>query len=117
MTKIKKGALKMKHILLMLCFVLLAISDSFAQFANISITTNTLDQSEPTIAVSPLNSNNILSAWNDFRVGFSKPGYAFSTNNGANWTEKILTPPVNYTNGFDPSIAYDRYNNIFYCYN
>jgi hypothetical protein len=103
-----------KHIIL---FLVIAASYSFAQFTNVAITTNTADQSEPTIAVSPINSNNVLGAWNEFRSGsFSKAGYAYSTNKGTTWTEKILVAPSGYTYGFDPSVAYDRYGNAFYCY-
>jgi hypothetical protein len=109
----------MKAYKMLSCFLLIAASYTSAQFTNTAITTNTYDQSEPTIAVSPLNSNNVIAAWNDFRVingnDFSKPGYAFSTNGGQTWSEAIVTPS-GYTNGFDPSVSFDRFGNAFYCY-
>ncbi|HRN27333.1 MAG TPA: T9SS type A sorting domain-containing protein [Ignavibacteriaceae bacterium] len=110
----------MKAYKFFILFLVIAFTYSFAQFTNVAVTTNSYDQSETTIAISPLNSNNTLAAWNDFRVingnGYSKAGYAFSTNNGTTWSEKILVPPTGYLNGFDPSVAYDRYGNSFYCY-
>ena len=76
----------MKAYKLIIFLIIIASSFSIAQFTNLAVTTNTADQSEPTVAVSPLNSNNVLAAWNDFRSingnGFSKPGYAFFTNTG-----------------------------------
>lgn len=73
----------MKLIKLLFYFLIIAASYSFAQFTNDSITINPDDQSEVTIAVSPLNPNILLAAWNDFRDdGVPKPGYAFSTNAG-----------------------------------
>jgi hypothetical protein len=102
-------------------FAVIAASYSFAQFTNVAITTNTADQSEPTIAVSPLNSNNVMAAWNEFRSeGFSKAGYSFSTNKGSTWTEgPFLLPPPDrptFKFGFDPSVAYDQFGNTFYNY-
>lgn len=100
-------------------FLVIAAACSYAQFTNVAIDTNTYDQSEPTIAVSPQNSNYVLAAWNDCRNingnGNSKPGYAFSTGAGQTWSAAIVTPP-NYQNGSDPSVAFDRYGNAFYCY-
>jgi hypothetical protein len=66
---------------LILFFTMQALSQ---QFPNIAVTTNNKDQSEPTIAISPVNSDHLLAAWNDFRVinanTHYKPGYAFSTD-------------------------------------
>ena len=98
-------------------FLLLTFAHIFGQFANDSITTNDYDQSETTVAISPLNSNILLSAWNDFRTFDPRPqpGYAFSTNNGQTWSENIVLPP-DYLYGVDPSVAFDKFGHAFYCY-
>lgn len=106
----------MVRINLLFYFLIITVSNSFTQYSNIAVTTNSYDQSEPTIAVSPLNSNIVLAVWNDSRDdNTSKPGFAFSTNAGKTWAEGI-TLPGNYEHGFDPSVAFDRNGNALYCY-
>lgn len=102
-------------VIFMLFFAIHGLSQ---QFPNKRITTNQLHQNEPTIAVSPLESDHFLAAWNDYGIlyDYSKPGYAFSTDGGQNWSVNILQPPSGFTNGYDPSVAFDRYGNAFYCY-
>ena len=108
--------MKTKLYILAVIVLFLANTVAFAQFTNIAVTTNTRDQSETTIAISPLNSNYLLGAWNDFRsVYFAKPGYAFSTDGGSTWNDAVVTPP-GYEYGFDPSVAFDKYGNAYYCY-
>jgi hypothetical protein len=100
--------------------LLLAIASVYAQFPNVRVTSNTYDQSETAIAVSPLNGNYLIGTWNDFRSGvFSQAGYAVSLNGGYTWTEGIVRAPGNLTSyiyGFDPSVAIDRDGKMFYCY-
>lgn len=90
----------------------------FAQYQNVPIDTNSSDQSEVTIAISPINSNYIKASWNDFRTlpGHSEPGYAFSTDAGNIWNEGIVPDTGNYSYGIDPSSAFDNFENAFYCY-
>lgn len=99
--------------------ILLFTFCSFAQFTNIRISNSIYRQTEPIITVNPLNQNILLAAWNDWRPIenniYSKPGYAFSTNSGQSWIDAIELPP-GFTNGYDPSVAFDKYGNAFYCY-
>ena len=93
--------------LLTIIVLFLSITIASAQISNLAVTTNTQDQSETAIAISPLNSNYLLGAWNDFRsVTFLEPGYAFSTDGGSTWNDAVVTPP-GYRYGFDPSVAFD----------
>jgi hypothetical protein len=61
------------------------------------------------IALNPLNSNIQLGAWND--RGVDQPGYAFSTDGGANWVAGLLPP-----HGGNPSVGFDKHNVAYYCY-
>ena len=91
--------MRTKLYILAVIVLFLANTVAFSQFTNIAVTTNTQDQSETTIAISPLNSNYLLGAWNDFRsVTFAEPGYAFSTDGGSTWNDAVVTPP-GYSNG------------------
>lgn len=101
--------------------LLLAVASVYAQFPNVRVSSNTYDQSETAIAVSTLNGNYLIGAWNDFRPAnyFAKAGYAVSLNGGYTWTEGIVRAPGNLTSyiyGFDPSVAIDRGGKMFYCY-
>ena len=86
-----------------------AVAGLRAQSGDHSVTTDPGNQVEMAIALNPLNSNVQLGAWNDIAV--LRPGYAFSTDGGANWVMGRLVP-----HGGDPSVAFDKHNVAYYCY-
>ncbi len=87
------------------------------QLNNIQLTSNTYDQSETSATVNPLDSNDVICVWNDFRYGtFSKPGYAYSTDGGNTWNDSVFSSSGSYTYGFDPSVSFDKNGNAFYCH-
>lgn len=108
-----------------LSFALLSICCSVqlgtAQPDNERVTDNSYDQSETAIAISPLHPNLLLASWNDFRpTQFAssgpKPGFAFSTDGGNNWFGGIIEQTTqSYPLGVDPSVAFDRRGQAFYC--
>ncbi len=86
--------------------------------------TSTVPEAEEHIAVAPGNSNVLLAAISDFAGGFNMTKYAFSTNNGASWTESYV--PVDPIFGFletrdgnywlansDPVVAIDKGGRAF----
>lgn len=86
---------------LRICGLILMISTtSLAQWTNRAIETNSYPQSEASVAYSPTNSDRILVTWNDFRPTdngyntWSKPGYKYSTDNGATWQGGLVTNPT-----------------------
>jgi hypothetical protein len=94
----------------------------YSQYPNRQVTNNPYDQSETAIAVDPINNMNIISVWNDYRIDTNqayRAGYGISTDGGSTWLEGILDissllPEYKY--GANPSVAFDRYGNVFYCY-
>ncbi len=112
----------MKAIILFLAWFTLVMSAStlWAQtFTNVQVTTNTLDQSETAVAISPLSTSIQLAAWNDTQDDqFSQPGFGFTTNGGNTWALGLLPDVINPSLiwGFDPSVAFDRSGNAYYCY-
>jgi hypothetical protein len=95
--------------------LLTLIGSGLAQSNDIRITNNGKDQNISTIAIDPLNSNNLMSCWQDFQSDYwSEPGYGFSTNGGNNWTTGILPDHNGYECGLGPSCAFDRANHAFY---
>ena len=111
--------MKTLHNILFALACILIITSANAQYPNQPLAKNTQDQSEPAIAVSPLNNSILLAVWNDFRATtYSKPGYAFSTNGGGSWTnDTVFNPmPGGFSYGVDPSCSFDRRGNAFFCY-
>ncbi len=99
--------------------LLYSFSFAFAQYTNVAIDTNSSDQTEVTIAISPLNSDYLKASWMDYRLGgLWEPGYAFSVDGGSanSWNEDILPDSGSYNKGADPSSAFDNFGNAFYCY-
>ncbi len=84
---------------------------------NIQVTTNVLPQNEPTIAVNPLNSENLLVGANDPSPGFDWLGTYSSTDGGASWTRGLI-PVTGVLAGFDaasdPSVVFDGSGNVYY---
>jgi hypothetical protein len=112
--------MKLYRDILLITISLLSGMSAFGQYPNIAVTTNSRDQSETQIAVSPLNNNLLIGVWNDYGdTNYSQAGYRLTTNGGTTWSGGILSPPSvlhHYIYGFNPSISFDRYNNAFYCY-
>lgn len=86
-------------------------------YTNIQITTNTNDQSETSIAIDPLNSQRLMATWNSLSGSTAlPPGYSFSMDGGLTWSTPSSVLPSGYSFGYDPSCAFDRSGNAFYCY-
>lgn len=76
---------------------------------------------EPTIAVNPLNPNNIVIGWRQFDTinsSFREAGYAYSFDRGASWTFGGTLPvPPGYpgnTQQTDPVLSVNRLGHFFY---
>ncbi|MDI6767727.1 MAG: sialidase family protein, partial [Bacteroidota bacterium] len=104
--------------------LLFIVADVYSQYPNRQVTGNPYDQSETAIAVSPLNSMNIIGAWNDYRIDNNRiyrAGVGISTDGGGTWRDSILDASSleglsGYDYGCNPSVAFDRYGNVYYCY-
>lgn len=92
-----------------------------AQYQNIRLSYNTLDQHETAINISSVNPKILMATWNDFRSGsegWVEPGYCFSTDGGLNWSIENVVKDIDgdLKYGFDPSCAFNRNGTAFYCY-
>lgn len=97
--------------------LLMTVPALFAQYPNVRLTLNSDDQHETAIAVNPVNPKWLMAVWNDFRSEPYEPGYSFSTDGATTWTTEAVIPDHDgYEYGFDPSCAWDRYGNAYYCY-
>jgi hypothetical protein len=51
-------------------------------------------QNEEQVAVNPLNSNNLVAVWRDFRFGYRRVGYGYSFDGGLTWGEGLFVEPT-----------------------
>ena len=74
------------------------------------------DQNEPAIAIDPVSGSNLMAGWNHAVLGGYKCGYSFSTDGGDSWQPSGLICGPGFAGAGDPSVAFDRYGNAYYCY-
>lgn len=51
-------------------------------------------QNEEQIWVNLTDSQNVIAAWRDFRLGFRRVGVGVSNNGGATWTDQLVNPQI-----------------------
>jgi hypothetical protein len=103
-----------------LAFLAVAAVASAAPVANIDVSQRHLNESEETIAVNPINPNNIVIVSN---VGHREAGLtagmfeAVSFDGGATWSRKLIGNNDNLGDACcDPSLSFDRFGNLFLTY-
>jgi hypothetical protein len=70
---------------------------------------------EPTIAIDPLNPNNMVIGWRQFdnvNSNFRQAGYAFTSDGGQTWTFPGVINPGIFRS--DPVLSYDTAGNFYY---
>jgi hypothetical protein len=82
---------------------------------NRPVGSDSTSQSETSIAVSPVNDNNVATGWNVRSTTGDVSGFGHSTDGGITWTGEILTD-INNPKGIDPSVAFDRFGNVYFCH-
>ncbi len=69
-------------------------------------------QNEMQVAVNPLDPDNLVAVWRDFRLGYRRVGVGYSFDGGLNWTDTLLDSYF-YTRHSDPGITWDRQGNFY----
>ena len=95
--------------------------DSFSQFTNVNLTNQARPQNEPSVRISRVNSNNIVAAFRDFRLGYAgtnparRIGYVYSNNGGQSWSTSTLlpAPQLPYVTQSDPVVTSDASGNFY----
>lgn len=91
-----------------------------AQPTNLVVSFGNHDKSEPSIAVRSNQPLHQIAVWNDFEQGWSKAGWAITTDGWATKTSGIRDPisfgGQNWVYGFDPSSVVTESGEIYYCY-
>ena len=90
-------------------------------YLNVNISGNPAPQNEPSVRISRTNSNIVVAAWRDFRLGYLEPdvvrriGYSYSTDGGQTWAESQLLPdPLpDHISQSDPVVACDMDGNFY----
>jgi hypothetical protein len=89
-------------------------------FLNLPLSGNSAPQNEPSIRIGRTNSNVIVAAWRDFRLGYTNPiirriGYTYSLDGGATWAPSQLLPDPGptYVSQSDPVLTSDAQGNFY----
>jgi len=69
-------------------------------------------QNEEQVALNPLDPNNLVAVWRDFRLGYRQVGVGYSFDGGITWTDFLMDEP-HYTRQSDPGITVDRFGNFY----
>jgi hypothetical protein len=67
---------------------------------------------EEQIAVNPLDGQNVVAVWRDFRLGFRRVGVGTSHDGGVTWTDRLLSD-IDYPRASDPGICADAEGNFY----
>lgn len=90
-------------------------------FANINLTDESAPQNEPSVRISRINSDIVVAAWRDFRLGWEEPdvirriGYTYSHDGGMTWaTSQLLPDPMpGHLSQSDPVVTSDSEGNFY----
>lgn len=86
-------------------------SDGFINFRINQDSTEEL-QNEQQIVVNPLDPDNIVAVWRDFRKGYRQVGYGWTKDGGRTWTEDLFVDQ-DYPWDSDPGVTVDRFGNFY----
>jgi hypothetical protein len=71
-------------------------------------------QNETSIAINPVNLNNLIGGANDYRGGDTQCGSYSSSNSAASWTDGVLSLVAGFTVSGDPGVAFDADSNAYF---
>jgi len=69
-------------------------------------------QNEEQVWVNPKNPDNLVAIWRDFRLGYRRVGYGFSTDGGLTWTDALFSGTP-YPWDSDPGLTVDTLGNFY----
>jgi hypothetical protein len=72
-------------------------------------------QNEEQMWVCPTDSNIVIAAWRDFRLGYRRIGVGRSTDGGNTWTDSLISSTRYYYQS-DPCLDVDADGNFFVCF-
>lgn len=64
-------------------------------------------QNEEQVVVNPLDPNNLVAVWRDFRLGHREVGVGYSFDGGYTWTDGLIDGPAQYPRHSDPGLTCD----------
>ncbi len=69
-------------------------------------------QNEQQVIVNPIDHDNLVAVWRDFRLGHRRVGVGYSFDGGITWHDSLLEEP-SYPRHSDPGLTCDRLGNIY----
>jgi hypothetical protein len=82
--------------------------------ANVKLNTDDTAEihNEEQISANPLDGDNLVSVWRDFRLGYRRVGVGTSHDGGQTWVDRLL-PDIDYPRASDPGICADADGNFY----
>jgi hypothetical protein len=74
--------------------------------------TTTQLQNEEQVAVNPLDPDNLVAVWRDFRLGYRRVGVGYTFDGGVTWHDELLVEP-DYPRHSDPGVTVDADGNFY----
>jgi hypothetical protein len=69
-------------------------------------------QNEEQVVANPLDPDNLVAVWRDFRLGYRQVGVGYTFDGGVTWTDFLMDEP-HYSRQSDPGITVDRFGNFY----
>jgi hypothetical protein len=98
---------------LSLCFEPPAVSAQGWLNIRVNADTTLELQNEEQIAINPVNPDNMVAVWRDFRLGFRQVGWGYTFDGGATWTDGGLFVEPNFEWQSDPGVTTDKDGNFY----
>jgi hypothetical protein len=74
--------------------------------------TTTEVQNEEQVVANPLDPDNLVAVWRDFRLGYRRVAVGYSFDGGVTWNDFLMVEP-HYTRQSDPGLTVDRFGNFY----
>ncbi|MFH2055509.1 MAG: dockerin type I domain-containing protein [bacterium] len=90
---------------------------AFDEGDNVQMNTNDYAdtaQNEESMVINPLDPDNVIAIWRDFRLGYRRIGLGTSYDGGFTWSDSLMVGSP-YTQHSDPVISYSKEGSIYAC--
>lgn len=90
---------------------------NWVEGANIKINSDLTTglQNEEACAINPVNPDNAVAIWRDFRLGYRRIGVGTTFNGGATWSDSLMVGTLAYPRASDPVMSYTAGGDILAC--
>lgn len=106
----------LKSVPTLLLLISLSATAPAQDFINVQVNSDTSGNlhNEEQVAANPLNPDNVVAVWRDFRLGHRRVGVGYSFDGGLTWRDTLMEEN-HFPRHSDPGITVDRNGNFYAC--